>query len=273
MKELLAATVVLTLLSPALAADDAVQVSRAGTRTVTNAPAQHFTGAVKVEMLHTPSGAQRASAGSVGFAPGARTAWHSHPLGQTLIVTAGVGRVQRWGGPIEEIRSGDVVHIPPGVKHWHGAARGSAMTHIAITEALDGKSTDWQELVADAQVGDAMPAGAKPTGPHAEAQPTRAQALLGDVAPKLAQLTDEVLFGDVWARPGLSPRDRSLATVSALIALNRPDQLRSHLARALDNGLSKDEISEALTHLAFYSGWPNAIGAAGVAREVFATRP
>jgi 4-carboxymuconolactone decarboxylase len=77
----------------------------------------------------------------------------------------------------------------------------------------------------------------------------------------------------VWARPGLSPRDRSLVTVSALIALNRPDQLRSHLARALDNGMSKHEISEALTHLAFYAGWPNAIGAAGVAREVFATRP
>jgi 4-carboxymuconolactone decarboxylase len=273
MKKLLAAAVVLTLLSPAFAADVAVDVSRAGTRTVTTAPAQHFTGSVKVEMLHTPSGTQRASAGSVSFSPGARTAWHSHPLGQTLVVTAGVGRVQRWGGPVEEIRTGDVIRIAPGVKHWHGAARGSAMTHIAITEALDGKTADWQELVTDAQVGDARPAGAPPTGSHAEVQPTRAQALLGDVAPKLAQLTDDVLFGDVWARPGLSPRDRSLITVSALIALNRPDQLRSHLARALDNGLSKDEISEALTHLAFYAGWPNAIGAAGVAREAFANRP
>ena len=268
MKDLLAATLVLALLSPALAADDDVQVSRTGTRTVATAPAQNFTGAVKVEMLHTPSGAQRASAGSVSFAPGARTAWHSHPLGQTLIVTAGVGRVQRWGGPVAEIRAGDVVRIAPGIKHWHGAARGSAMTHIAITEALEGKTADWQEQVTDAQGGDAGPAGAQ-----AESQLTRAQALLGDVAPKLAQLTDDVLFGDVWARPGLSPRDRSLVTVSALIALNRPDQLRSHLARALDNGLSKDEISEALTHLAFYAGWPNAIGAAGVAREVFASRP
>jgi 4-carboxymuconolactone decarboxylase len=268
MKELLAATLVMTLLSPAVAAEEAVQVSRAGTRTVATAPVQNFTGAVKVEMLHTPSGAQRVSAGSVSFAPGARTAWHSHPLGQTLIVTAGVGRVQRWGGPVEEIRTGDVVRIAPGAKHWHGAAHGSAMTHIAITEALDGKTADWLEQVTDAQVGDA-----KPTAVQAASQPTRAQALLGDVAPKLAQLTDDVLFGDVWARPGLSPRDRSLVTVSALIALNRPDQLRSHLARALDNGMSKDEISEALTHLAFYAGWPNAIGAAGVAREVFATRP
>jgi 4-carboxymuconolactone decarboxylase len=82
-----------------------------------------------------------------------------------------------------------------------------------------------------------------------------------------------VLFGDVWARPGLSPRDRSLVTVSALIAMNRPDQLRSHMARALDNGLSKDELAEVLTHLAFYAGWPSAVTATGVAREVFATRP
>ncbi|MBK9245185.1 MAG: carboxymuconolactone decarboxylase family protein [Burkholderiales bacterium] len=265
MKEMLAGALALTLLAPALAADDALQVSGAGTRAVTTAPVQHFTGAVKVEMLHTPAGAQRASAGSVSFPPGARTAWHSHPLGQTLIVTAGVGRVQRWAGPVEEMRAGDVVHIAPGVKHWHGAASGSAMTHIAITEALDGKTADWQELVSDAQYGEARPAGAP--------QPSRAQVLLGDVAPKLAQLTDDVLFGDVWARPGLSPRDRSLVTVSALIALSRPDQLRSHLARALDNGVSKDEISEALTHLAFYAGWPNAISAAGVAREVFANRP
>jgi 4-carboxymuconolactone decarboxylase len=100
-------------------------------------------------------------------------------------------------------------------------------------------------------------------------QQTRAQSLFGDVNPKLAQLTDDVLFGDVWARPGLSQRDRSLVTVSALIAMNRPDQLRSHLQRARDNGLSEAELIEAITHLAFYAGWPNAITASVVAREVF----
>lgn len=99
--------------------------------------------------------------------------------------------------------------------------------------------------------------------------PTRAQQLMGDIAPKLAELTDTVLFGDVWERPQLSKRDRSLVTVSALIALNRPDQLRSHLARARDNGLSEEELVEAITHLAFYGGWPNAITAVGVAREAF----
>src|SRR5215216_1349055 len=105
--------------------------------------------------------------------------------------------------------------------------------------------------------------------PVASAQPTRAQRLMGDIAPKLTELTDNVLFGDVWERPGLSKRDRSLVTVSALIAMNRPDQLRSHLARVRDNGLTQDELIEAITHLAFYAGWPNAITAVTVARDVF----
>ena len=98
---------------------------------------------------------------------------------------------------------------------------------------------------------------------------SNAQNLFGDVAPKFAQLTDEVLFGDVWARPGLSPRDRSLATVSALVAMNRPEQLRHHLERALENGLTRDELIEAITHLAFYAGWPSGVTAVGVAKEVF----
>ena len=115
------------------------------------------------------------------------------------------------------------------------------------------------------------PAPASPA-PVVNAQPSRAQQLMGDIAPKLADLTDTVLFGDVWARPQLSRRDRSLVTVSALIAMNRPDQLRSHLALARQNGLTEEELVEAITHLAFYAGWPNAITAVGVAREVFARK-
>jgi 4-carboxymuconolactone decarboxylase len=103
-------------------------------------------------------------------------------------------------------------------------------------------------------------------------QPTRAQQLMGDIAPKLAELTDNVLFGDVWQRPGLSKRDRSLVTVSALVAMNRPDQLRSHLALARENGLTQEELIEAITHLAFYAGWPSAITAISVAKEVFQTK-
>ncbi len=111
-----------------------------------------------------------------------------------------------------------------------------------------------------------------PAVPAANAQPSRAQQLMGDIAPKLADLTDTVLFGDVWARPQLSRRDRSLVTVSALIAMNRPDQLRSHLALARQNGLKEEELVEAITHLAFYAGWPNAVAAVGIAREVFAKK-
>jgi 4-carboxymuconolactone decarboxylase len=101
---------------------------------------------------------------------------------------------------------------------------------------------------------------------------TRAQQLMGDVAPKLAELTDSVLFGDVWERPGLAKRDRSLVTISALIAMNRPDQLRSHLALARQNGVTETEIVEVITHLAFYAGWPNAVSAVAVAREAFAQK-
>ena len=120
----------------------------------------------------------------------------------------------------------------------------------------------------------AMDAGAQtsppPPAPASNATPqTPARRLLGEMAPKLAELTDNVLFGDVWARPQLSRRDRSLVTVSALIAMNRPDQLRSHLALARRNGLTREELIEAITHLAFYSGWPNAVGAVTIAKEVF----
>ena len=259
------AAMAISMVEPSGAAEPDLKIARAGARPVIAAPAQNFTGTVKVEMLYTPVGSERASAGTVSFSSGARTAWHSHPLGQTLVVTAGIGRIQRWGGAVEQIRVGDVVHIPANVKHWHGAAADSAMTHIAITDALDGKAADWMEQVSEAQYG-AAPA---PVTSAASAPPAQGQQLFGDIAPKFAQLTDEVLFGDVWARPGLSPRDRSLITVSALIAMNRPDQLRGHLARARQNGVTDAELIEASTHLAFYAGWPNAVTAIGVARDVF----
>lgn len=251
------------------AAEGDLVISRGGSRPIVAAPTANFTGPVRLEMLITPTGADRASAGKVSFMPGARTHWHTHPLGQTLIVTAGAGLVQREGGSIETIREGDVVRIPPNVRHWHGAAPDTAMTHIAIAQAQDGTTVTWMEAVTQAQYG----AQARADGTPSSARPSRAQQLLGDIAPKLAQLTDDVLFGDVWQRPSLSPRGRSLATVSALIALNRPDQLRSHFALARQNGLSEIELVEVLTHLAFYAGWPSAVSAAGIAREVFATPP
>lgn len=269
------AIVSLALLAPA-AADaqtrsaaphdaERITVSRAGSRPAAQAPAANFSGTARIETLFGTTDVRRASGALVTFEPGARSAWHTHPRGQTLIVTAGTGLVQRWGAPVDTIRQGDVVRIPAGVKHWHGATPATGMAHIAITGELDGRSITWLEQVSDAQRGGVAAA----QGPAPAPEPPTAQQLMGDIAPKLADLTDTVLFADVWARPGLSPRDRSLATVSALIAMNRPDQLRWHLGRARANGLTQEEAVEVITQLAFYAGWPSAVTAVGVARDVY----
>ena len=136
----------------------------------------------------------------------------------------------------------EYVWIPPGQKHWHGATASTSMTHIAIQENLSGKTVEWMEKVSDEQYGKVT---------SATKAPSTAQKLFGDFDPKLAELTDNVLFADVWERPGLSKRDRSLITVAALIALNRPEQLRSHLQRARENGVTKDEVVEVIHAFGF----------------------
>ena len=128
-----------------------MEIKRCGSQPSNKGPADWFTGAVRIDPLFQANTPARAAGASVTFAPGARTAWHTHPLGQTLIVTAGSGWVQREGGPIEEIHPGDVVWFQPGEKHWHGAAPTTAMTHIAIQEQLNGKLVDWMEKVTDDQ--------------------------------------------------------------------------------------------------------------------------
>jgi quercetin dioxygenase-like cupin family protein len=128
-----------------------MDIKRAGSQPSGKGPADYFTGTVRVDPMFSAPAPARAVGASVTFEPGARTAWHTHPLGQTLIVVSGCGRVQRAGGPIEEIRPGDVVWFPPGEKHWHGAAPSTAMTHFAIQEMLDGKTVDWLEKVTDEQ--------------------------------------------------------------------------------------------------------------------------
>jgi quercetin dioxygenase-like cupin family protein len=128
-----------------------MDIKRSGSQPSGKGPADYFTGAVRLDPLVKAPDPARVNGASVTFEPGARTAWHTHPLGQTLIVTAGCGRAQRQGGAIEEIRPGDVVWFPPGEKHWHGAAPTTAMTHIAIQEALNGKAVDWLEHVSDEQ--------------------------------------------------------------------------------------------------------------------------
>ncbi|MBV9220988.1 MAG: cupin domain-containing protein [Methylobacteriaceae bacterium] len=128
-----------------------MELKRNGSQLSGKGLAEYFTGSVRIDPLIQAPDPARVVAASVTFEPGARTAWHSHPLGQTLIVTAGCGRVQRDGGPVEEIGPGDVVWFPPGEKHWHGAAPSTAMTHIAIQEQLGGKTADWMEKVSDEQ--------------------------------------------------------------------------------------------------------------------------
>jgi quercetin dioxygenase-like cupin family protein len=128
-----------------------MDIKRNGSRPSGKGPEACFTGTVRVDPLFQVGDPTRLSGGQVTFEPGARTMWHTHPLGQTLIVTSGLGQVQCEGGPIEEIRPGDVVWFPPGEKHWHGAAATTAMTHIAITESLNGKNVEWMEKVSDEQ--------------------------------------------------------------------------------------------------------------------------
>lgn len=128
-----------------------MDIKRSGSQPSTKGLAEYFTGTVRIDPLFQAHDPARAAGNSVTFEPGARTAWHTHPLGQILIVTAGCGLTQRWGGQIEEIRPGDVVWVPPGEKHWHGAAATTSMTHIAIQEQLEAKAVDWMEKVTDEQ--------------------------------------------------------------------------------------------------------------------------
>lgn len=133
------------------ALEDVVDIKRSGSQPSGKGSAEYFTGVVRIDPLFQAPEPARVSGANVTFEPGARTAWHTHPLGQTLIVTSGLGWAQRWGGSIEEIRPGDVVWFPPGEKHWHGATPTTAMSHTAIQEALEGKTADWMEPVSDAQ--------------------------------------------------------------------------------------------------------------------------
>ena len=129
----------------------ALRITRAGSQPSAKGPADFFTGTVRVDPMFPATAPSRVSGGHVTFEPGARSAWHTHPVGQTLVITSGFGFVQQWGGPKQEVRTGDIVWFPPGLKHWHGASSTTAMTHIAIQEAVEGSAVDWLEHVTDEQ--------------------------------------------------------------------------------------------------------------------------
>ncbi len=152
MNSTLLATALLVSAMPAFANSEVV-ITRTGSQPSATGPADNFTGSVRVDDRFKGSGDSRISGATVTFEPGARTAWHTHPLGQTLIVKTGVGLVQHEGGYVQEIRPGDSVWIPPGVKHWHGATATIGMSHIAFSEALDGKTVEWMEQISDEQYG------------------------------------------------------------------------------------------------------------------------
>jgi 4-carboxymuconolactone decarboxylase len=255
----------LPVLAPASAGADEITITHDGSQPSGRGSAQYFTGSARIDPLFEAKDPSRTSGASVTFEPGARTAWHTHPLGQTLIVTSGTGRVQSWGGPLQEIRVGDVVCIPPGRKHWHGASPTTAMTHTAILEHVGGKNVDWMEPVSDDQYNAPVARASKET-PRQTLEDARS------VAPALARYTEDTLLGGVWKRPGLSPRDRSIVTAAALIARAQTVEMAFYFNVALDNGVRPAELSEMITHLAFYSGWANATSAAATAKDVFSRR-
>jgi len=152
--KLLAATIAsLALIASASVVAQELDIKRNGSRPSSKGPAETFTGAVRIDPLFAAQDPSRSSGGSVTFEPGARSAWHTHPRGQILIVTAGSGWVQRWDGVRQEMKPGDVIWTPPGVKHWHGATATTSVTHFAIQEHEDGKAVDWLEKVSDEQYG------------------------------------------------------------------------------------------------------------------------
>ncbi len=244
-----------------------IRITRKESLPSTQGTPDHFTGRVRIAAPFRGEAPARVSGAKVTFEAGSRTAWHSHAMGQTLIITEGAGLIQRWGDPVQTMRQGDVVWIPPSQKHWHGATPDASMTHIAIVEHLEGQTAEWFEQVSDEQYRSSTPEAKK--AEVASGGKTVAQLMFGDIAPKFAQLTDEVLYADLWERSELSKRDRSLITVAALVAMNRPPQLKSHLRLALKNGVTKDELIELITHLAFYAGWPNSVTAVVTAKEEF----
>jgi 4-carboxymuconolactone decarboxylase len=221
----------------------AQQIIRAGTQTSAAGPVEYFTGRVRVDPLSRANDDIHASTAYVTFEPGARSAWHTHPRGQYLVVMAGVGLTQEWGKPVQEIRPGDVVWCPPGVKHWHGAAPTTAMTHIAVTGAADGKSVSWMEKVSDAEYASATRAAAAPQG---------------------NETTD--------VEQALSGKQQAIVVIAALMATSDMPGLNAALNQGLDAGLTVSEAKEVLVHLYAYTGFPRSLNALGELMKVLEER-
>ncbi|MVV49908.1 cupin domain-containing protein [Pseudomonas sp. PB120] len=220
----------------------AQQISRAGSQAAVAGPADYFTGRVRVDPLFPASDEINASGAYVSFEPGARSAWHTHPAGQRLVVTSGVGLVQEWGKPMQEIHPGDVIVCPPGVKHWHGAAPTSAMTHLAVTGSVDGKSVDWLEKVTDEQYN---APGSRASKDEPAAQPVSQT---------------------------LSAKQQAIPLIAAAMATSNLSSLNTALNQGLDAGLTVSEAKEILVQLYAYSGFPRSLNALGELMKVVEAR-
>lgn len=220
-------------------ASSQIRISTAGSSPSVQGAEQNFTGKVRVDGLFKADAPARIGGGTVTFEPGARTAWHTHPLGQTLIVTQGLGYVQQQGGPRQQIRPGDIVWIPPQVRHWHGATATTAMTHIALAEADDGKTVTWAQKVSDAEYNAAPVSGQ--TTQNTPASPAT------DTAQPAAQT--------------LSARQRAIPLIAAFMATGDIPRLNTALNQGLDAGLSISESREILVQLYAYVGFPRSLNA------------
>jgi 4-carboxymuconolactone decarboxylase len=216
-------------------------ISRAGSQLPVDGPSECFSGRVRIEPLSSADGDLNASTAYVSFGPGARSAWHTHPRGQRLIVTAGIGLTQEWGKPVQEIHLGDVVSCPRGVKHWHGASAASAMTHLAITGSdEEGKNVTWMEKVSDEQYGALPISRVPPPAPEASS--------------------------------ALSAKQRAIPCLAAFAATGDALRLYAALNDALDAGLSISEVKEILVQLYAYAGFPRSLNALGELMKVVAER-
>lgn len=214
----------------------AQQITRAGTQPSVAGPAETFVGKVRVDPLFPADKEVQVSSACVSFEPGARSAWHTHPAGQRLVVTSGVGLTQEWGKPVQQIHPGDVVVCPAGVKHWHGAAPHSAMTHLAVTGVADGRSVAWLEQVTEDQY---------------------REASAGIDAPVAGPL---------------SPRQQAIPLIAAAAASSDMPQLNAALTRGLDAGLTVSEAKEVLVQLYAYAGFPRSLNALGELMNVVQLR-
>lgn len=234
---MLAACAVVTVAGAANASEPALgqQITRAGTLEASMGPADRFVGRVRVEPLFAADGNLNASAAYVTFESGARSAWHIHPAGQRLIVVSGTGLTQEWGRPIQQIQTGDVVVCPPGIKHWHGAGPSTAMTHLAITGAVDGKSVDWMEQVSDAEY-------------------------------------DTWATANRFAIVSLSRKQQAIPLIGAAMARSDMPALTAALNQGLDAGLAISEAKEVLVQLYAYAGFPRSLNALAVLMQVVEDR-